>query len=283
MKNTLFLLSIATLLTSCGGKGGSDKPKLGIHKSPAITAQGFINALNSVDPISNPDNFIDKTEAQTLRKDGRWFVYYDAEYDHEVAVDLDYLRSIEYKNYYASNNSLAREFRDIQIDDEDEFGDIGDLNGDFYEPVDVVGRDTVTNEFIYEGVWSGELYEDEIEITDTGLLAAQKQDLDLFKKASSYSVHFKLPAKKALELVSMEKEVKRMLNSAREGSLLPEDEKAISKNVESFTGVNLLELEQAATDSAKREELISDVAARIGTPGSNLENVIFPELFGVNL
>ncbi len=279
------LATAATILTSCGGSGGSggSSSTYGKYQSSFITAEGFVNSLNSVDPISNPLNYIDKDEYETLRNDGRWFVYYDAEYDHEVAVDLNYLRSIQYWDYYSSNNNLAREFRDIQLDDEIDYGDIGDLYGDYYEPVDVAGYDYVLDEFIYEGVWSGELYEDETETTDTGLLAAQKEDNKLFEKASAYSVAFKLPVKKALELVTMEKEVKRMLESATEGSLLEEDQKAITKNIEHFTGKTMAEFNEAKEDVSKREVLIEEISAHIGTPGSNLENVILPELLSIDL
>ncbi|EQC52250.1 hypothetical protein [Bacteriovorax sp. DB6_IX] len=284
IKSLALLSTAAVVLTSCGGSGGGGSTSTyGKYTSPYITASGFVNALNNVDPISNPLNYIDKTEAETLRNDGRWFVYYDAEYDHEVAVDLNYLRSIAYWDYYSSNNNLAREFRNIQLDDEIDYGDIGDLYGDYYEPVDVVGYDYGTNEFIYEGVWSGELYEDETETTDTGLLAAQSEDTELFDKASSYSVAFKLPAKKALELVTMEKEVKRMLKSASAGELLEEDQKAITKNIEHFTGKTMAEFEAAKEDAGKREQLIEEVSAHLGTPGSNLENVILPELLSIDL
>ncbi len=284
LKNLALLSTAAIMLASCGGGGGGgggSTSTYGKYTSSSINGQQFVNALNNTDPSYTPYNTMEKDEWQSL-KDG-WFVYYDGKYDEYVAVDVYYLKTLSYWDYYSSNSSLAREFRDVQSDDEFDFGFIGDAWGDNYEIVDLYGYDILNDEYVYEGIITGDLYEDEQQTTDTGLMAANKEDLEMFKKASDYSVAFKIPADKALSLVTMEKEVKKMLESSSNGELRAEDQKAIAKNIEHFTGKSLSDFEAAKEDSAAREKLIEEVAAHIGTPGSNLENVILPELLSIDL
>ena len=284
LKNLALLSTAAIMLASCGGGGGGgggSTSTYGKYTSSSINGQQFVNALNNTDPSYTPYNTMEKDEWQSL-KDGL-FVYYDGKYDEYVAVDVYYLKTLSYWDYYSSNSSLAREFRDVQSDDEFDFGFIGDAWGDNYEIVDLYGYDILNDEYVYEGIITGDLYEDEQQTTDTGLMAANKEDLEMFKKASDYSVAFKIPADKALSLVTMEKEVKKMLESSSNGELRAEDQKAIAKNIEHFTGKSLSDFEAAKEDSAAREKLIEEVAAHIGTPGSNLENVILPELLSIDL
>ncbi|WP_157680634.1 hypothetical protein [Bacteriovorax sp. Seq25_V] len=283
LKNLALLSTTAIMLASCGGGGGGggSTSTYGKYTSPSINGQQFVNALNNTDPAYTPYNTMEKDEWASL-KDG-WFVYYDGKYDEYVAVDVYYLKTLSYWDYYSSNSSLAREFRDVQADDEFDFGFIGDAWGDNYEIVDLYGYDVLNDEYVYEGIITGDLYEDEQQTTDTGLMAANKEDLEMFKKASDYSVAFKIPAEKALSLVTMEKEVKKMLESSSNGELRAEDQQAIAKNIEHFTGKTFADFEAAKEDSAAREKLIEEVSAHIGTPGSNLENVILPELLSIDL
>lgn len=285
VKNLAMLSTAAVILASCGGGGGGggggSTSTYGKYTSPTINGQQFVNALNNTDPATTPFNTLEKSEYDTL-KNG-WFVYYDGKYDEYVAVDSYYIKTLSYWDYYSNNSSLAREFRDVQRDDEFDFGFIGDLYGDNYEIVDVYGYDVLNDEWVYEGIVTGDLYEDEQETKDTALMAAKKEELEMFKKASDYSVAFKLPAEKALSLVTMEKEVKKMLANSANGELSADDQKAIAKNIEHFTGKTLADFEAAKEDAASREKLIEEVAAHIGTPGSNLENVILPELLSIEL
>lgn len=285
VKNLAMLSTAAVILASCGGGGGGggggSTSTYGKYTSPTINGQQFVNALNNTDPATTPFNTLEKSEYDTL-KNG-WFVYYDGKYDEYVAVDSYYIKTLSYWDYYSNNSSLAREFRDVQSDDEFDFGFIGDLYGDNYEIVDVYGYDVLNDEWVYEGIVTGDLYEDEQETKDTALMAAKKEELEMFKKASDYSVAFKLPAEKALSLVTMEKEVKKMLANSANGELSADDQKAIAKNIEHFTGKTLADFEAAKEDAASREKLIEEVAAHIGTPGSNLENVILPELLSIEL
>lgn len=283
MKKMALLSTAAIMLASCGGGGGGggSTSTYGLYTSSNINGQQFVNALNNTDPATTPYNRMEKDEYATL-KNG-WFVYYDGKYDEYVAVDVTYLRTLAYWDYYSNNSSLAREFRDVQRDDEFDFGFIGDLYGDDYEIVDVYGYDILNDEWVYEGIVTGDLYEDEQQTSDTSLMAAKKEEVEMFKKASDYSVAFKIPADKALSLVSMEKEVKKMLQASSEGELNKDDQAAIAKNIEHFTGKTFADFEAAKEDAAKREKLIEDVAAHIGTPGSNLENVILPELLNIDL
>lgn len=288
LKNVALLSTAALVLTSCGGGGGKGGGSstgggstYGQYSSPGINGNSFISALNGVDSVNTPYNTMEKDEWDTL-KDG-WFVYYDGKFDEYVAVDSYYLKTLSYWSYYSSNSALAKEFRAIQNEDEFDFGFIGDTFGDNYEIVDLYGYDSLNDEWVYEGIITGDLYEDEQTTTDTTLMAAQKEDTELFSKASAYSIAFKLPVEKALSLVTMEKEVKKMLKNSVDGELNTEDQKAMAKNIEHFTGKTFADFEAAKTDSAAREKLIEEVAAHIGTPGSNLENVILPELLNVEL
>jgi hypothetical protein len=281
LTNAAAFAAVGMTLASCGGSSSSTS-SYDLYTSPYITASGFVSALNNVDPYYVPANYLEKTEYETIRGQG-FFVYYDGMYDEYVAVDKDYLRSIAYWDYYSSNSGLAQEFRDIQDDDEWDYGMIGDYYGDYYEIVDPIAYDSYYDEFIFEGVVSGNLYEDDEQVTDTGLMAAQKEEEAMFQKAASYSVAFKIPAKQALSLVTMEKEVTRMLKDASDGSLQDADKQAISKNIEHFTGKTMEEFEDAKQDPALREQLLEDVAEHIGTPQENLEDVILPTLLSIDL
>lgn len=268
LKNAAFLATTATLLASCGGGGGNGGGNgggstAGYYRSAYVTANQFVNALNNVD--GSYYNEMEKLD--TIRGEG-FFVYFDDEWQEYVAVDVDYLRTIQYWSYYANTTDLAGEYRDIQDDDYFYGGLIGDGYGDDYEIVDYYDYDVWNDEVIFQGIDSGYLYEDEEQTVDTGVMAANEEDKKLYQQASKYSVVFKIPAKEALSLVTMEKEVKRMLADAQNGELLEADKQAFAKNIEHFTGKTIAEFEAAKEDPALAQELREDIAAKLGNPGT---------------
>ena len=63
--------------------------------------------------------------------------------------------------------------------------------------------------------------------------------------------------------------------------ILPEDQKALTADIERLTGKTFKDVLAASTDSKKKAELLKDVAKKIGTTTGNLENRLLPEVFGV--
>ncbi len=282
MKNLIVLAAIATLFVSCGRGGSSSSSTYGKYTSPYVSAQGFVSALNSVDPSYYDYNTLEKDEYDSLREG--FFVYYDAKYDEFVGVDLTYLRTLAYWDYYSNNQGLADEFRDVQADDAWYYdGLIGDGWGEDYEIVDFTGSYDINGNPIFVGFDSDMLYEDEEQTMDTGLMAADDSQLEMFNKASLYSQAFKLPADKALSLVTMEKEMVRMLENAQNGELQAQDAEAIANNIKHFTGKSVDEFMAAKEDLNAREKIIDDVAAHLGTTTQNIEDVILPELLSIEI
>lgn len=280
---TLVFLVIAATLTACsgGGGGGGSSSSLGPRTSPSITANGFISALNNVDGASFPfDNYMVKDQFDTLRTDEDWFVIWDAEYNENVAVSLQYLRSIVYFDYFSSNNGLAREYRAINADDAFFNGIIGDGFGNNYEIVDYAGDDAWGNA-VYVGYDSGLFYEDEQDTFDVSLMASEKETKEFFQKAANVSFAYSINIETSLALVTLGQKVEQMLDQSK-GEITAEDQMALMNDLTELSGVTLDDVQKAAFDNKAKEELISDVANRIGTTATNLEQRILPEVFGYN-
>lgn len=282
---TLAVLIMAAALTACsgggGGGGGGSSSSVGPRTSPSITATSFISALNSVDGASFPlDSYMVKDQYDTLRTDEDWFVIWDAEYNENVAVSLQYIRSIVYYDYFSSNNGLAREYRAINADDAFMYGIIGDGFGNNYEIVDYAGVDA-WGDAIYVGYDSGLFYEDEQDTFDVSLMASEKETKEFFQKAANVSFAYSINIETSLALVTLGQKVEQMLDQSK-GEITAEDQLALMNDLSELTGVTLDDVQKAAIDTQAKEELISDVANRIGTSASNLEQRILPEVFGFN-
>lgn len=280
---TLSILLFAAALTACsgggGGGGGGGGSSIGPRTSATITASGFINALNSVDGAAFPyDNYMVKDQYDTIRNDETWFVIWDSKYNENVAVSLQYLRSIVYYDYFSSNNGLAREYRAINADDAFFYGIIGDGFGNNYEIVDYYGVDA-WGRSVYVGYDSGLFYEDEQDTFDVSLMAGEKETKDFFQKAANVSFAYSINIETSLALVTLGQKVEQMLDQSK-GEITAEDQMALMNDLSELTGVTLADVQKAAFDSKAKEDLISSVAQRIGTSASNLEQRILPEVFG---
>lgn len=284
-KKSLLMLTALATLASCGGGGGGgggSTSTYGAYNSSFVTAQGFVNSLNDVDGFS--DNELVKDEYDTVRSDWDaedFFVIYDAEYDEYVAVSLQYIRTITYYDYYSSNFNLATEFRDIQDDDEFFNGLIGDGLGDDYEIVDY--EYTSFGEDYYRGFDSGYLYEDTEETTDVSLMAADKEKAAFYQKAADVSFAYSIDMKTSLSLVTLGSKVEKMLDRSNGEQLTEEDQLALVTDIEKVTGATYSEFNEAANDTAAKEDLVGKIATKLGTTADNLENRLLPEVFGIEL
>lgn len=286
--NALVLTALATTLASCGGGGGGGGSHSGggsgpdFHSSPNITATKFVDALNDVDLAGyNEENELIKDTYETERA-GDWFVIWDEKNLEYVAVDLDYIKTLEYIDYYSNQyDETANEFRDQQADDEYWNGLMGDGFGDDYEIVDYVGDD-YWGDPVFEGIDSGYLYEDEEESHDVSLMAGEQEQRQFYTKAAQVSFTYNVDMKTSMALVTLGKKVENMLVKTN-GELTLEDQAALMGDLESVTGVTLSELNEAATDSNKKEALVEDIAEKIGTSADNLENRLLPEVFGISI
>ena len=194
-------------LTSCGGGGGGSSSSVSAQQSSAISVTGFINALNSYDDAPSWDEnevilYSDETLRSTVVGQDDWFVIYDSKFDENKAVSLQYIRSIVYYDYYASNYGTAEEFRGIESDDILN----GDLNGDFwgddYEVVDSV-TDIFGNLLWFEGRNSGFDYEDSADTTDVNLMAAEKEQMQFLRSASRVSFEYSVSIETAMSLITL--------------------------------------------------------------------------------
>jgi hypothetical protein len=280
LNKTLVGLVLSAALVGCDGGGGGGST-FGPKTSPSVSANGFISALNSVDGASFPfESYMIKDQWDTVRSNETWFVIYDAEYNQDVAVSLQYLRSIVYYAHFSSNNNLAREFRDIQSDDQFFNGFIGDFHGNNYEVV-VYDFTDVWGEDYYRGTRSGLLYEDEGSSFDVSMMAGEKEEIAFYQKAANVSFTYSLGIEASLALVNLGQKVEKSMGQSR-GNITLEDQVAIMSELSSIAGVTLEDINKAAQNSQAKAELIEDIADRIGTTASNLEQRILPDLLGLD-
>ena len=274
MKNTFSLISVLALiiLASCGGGSGGS-----YHSSPYITSHGFVQALNDVDGYY--DNELVKHELDTFRTytdSEDWFVIWDAEWGSYVAVSLQYIRAIEYYDFYASNYGTAEEFRFIQDDDYFYTGYIGDGYGNDYEEVSYIGGNT------YRGLDTGYLYEEGEESLDVSLMAKEDEEKEFFQKASNVSVAYNMSIKMSLTLVTIGAKVEKMLDK-NSGEMTEADQQVLSNDIQKVAGFSLAELSEATKNEEKKEQVLEQLAKKMETSTESLESKILPELFGIEI
>lgn len=286
MKNTFLKLSVLSMLfalASCGGGGGGgsddDTPSTyGKYSSSSILASDFVAALNTVDGTTSSavELYTNETlRSQTVGQD-EWFVIYDAKFAEYKAVSLQYVRTIVYYDYYSNNKAVAGEFRKIENNDVAAGNLNGDLYGNNYEVVDLLGSG------YYEGRQSGYLYEDEAGTTDVSLLAKEEEQNKFFAKAAKVSFTYNVSLETSMSMVTLGSKIEKMLSKAN-GELTQEDSAALLGDIKSLTGVSLEELQKATESSSAKEEVLAKVAAKLGTSSQNLEQKFLPEVFGITL
>ena len=282
----LSCLVVLATLASCGGGGGGSKggytgggsSSYGIYQSPNILASQFVSSLNSVDGTysTSIELYADETLRSEVAGQDDWFVIYDAKFSEYKAVSLQYIRSIQYYDYYSNNYAVAEEFRNIENDDVKAGKLNGDYYGDDYEVVDLISGG------YYEGRESGYLYEDEGQSTDVSLLAKEAAQKKFFSQAAKVSMVYNVSLETSMSMITLGSKLEKMLSRAN-GELSEADQAALSSDMTKLTGVSLVELQKAGADSSSKEEVLAKVAAKIGTSAQNLESKILPEVFGITL
>lgn len=260
--------------TTTGGGGLSN------FQAPYITATEFVNALNRVDISSGSyvELYTDETLRSAVPGEEDWFVIWDDKYNEYKAVSLQYIRAIVYVDYYANNDGVAEEFRNIERDDIL----AGELNGDYYgDDYEVVDYDSFTNTFV--GRNSGFDYEDETGSNDVSMLSAEAQQREFFQKAANVSLAYNMSIESSLSLVTMGQKVEQMVGRTAGTELTVADQLAFASDLERFSGSTTAEVMAVANNPEAQSELVGRIAKRIGTSAANLENRILPELLGVNL
>ncbi len=273
----LFCVGFLTL-ASCGNGGSPGKADMGKKTSSTILTSQFVAALNSVDGTHSTSIELDTYETLRSQQSGQdeWFVIWDAKYSEYKAVNLQYVRSIVYYDYYKNNNAVASEFRAI------ERGDIlsGDLNGDIWgDDYEVV--DQQSNGY-FQGRNSGYLYEDEVATTDVSLLAKESVQDKFFVKASRVSLAFNLSLETSMSMVTLGSKIEKML-SRTNGELTQEDQVALLADMKTLTGVSFEEIQKATMDSNVKTDVLTKIAAKLGTSVGNLEQRVMPEVFGISI
>ncbi|MCP4912553.1 MAG: hypothetical protein GY909_05500 [Oligoflexia bacterium] len=280
--SALLLGSMATLVGCGGSSGGSSS--WGAYSSPYVTADQFVNALNRIDPQLAASDVI-LYEDETIRSadffEDDWFVIYDAKYDENKAFNLDWLRTVVYYDYYSNSTGLAEEFRDREGDDI--FA--GDVNGDFwgdkYEVVDPVYN--FFGDFLYfRGRNSGWEYNEGDETTDASLMVKEKTRDEILKKGAAISYEFSMPIEEAISVASLGKKLEKMVSKGRSlEELTPEDQSAITKDLEHLTGVSVEEVMAAALSDDLKIEVNKKIAKKLKVSSQTLEGRILPELLGI--
>lgn len=286
-KLSLFTVLLSLTLISCSGgsggnngNGGNTGPTYGYYTSPSASAQQFVNSLNNVDGTNG--SYVELYEDETYRSQvpGQedWFVIYDAYYGEYKAVSLQYIRTIQYYDYVRNTNSLAAEFRAIESNDIYNGYINGDYYGDDYEVVDY--QEDAYGNYWFVGRNSGYEYEDEAETTDVILLAAEKEQKKFYTRAAAVSVEYNVGIETAMGLVTLGTKVGAM---TKKGDLSLSDISLLSKDVESLTGATMSDIISAGSNKELRVKLLKDVAKKVGTTESNIEQKLLPELFGIEL
>ncbi|MCF8059665.1 MAG: hypothetical protein K9K67_10235 [Bacteriovoracaceae bacterium] len=282
LKNAIIGLSLlaTAALTSCGGGGGTTT--YGYYNTPYITANQFVNSLNSVDGTSFPnDSYIVRDIYSTDRSyysSEDWFVIWDADRGTHMAVSLQYLRSLTYYSYYSSSYQTAAEYRFIEEADfygANPYGVGSDYEEVYYDAFfdDYVGRVT------------GLSYEDEVESTDVNLLAGESQFKKLAQKVANISYAYEVSPEMALSLASLGDKVEGMIKKgASQEELTSADQEVLLNDLQHLTGVSLEEVIAASASADGKKAIIEKIAAKnagSGITAQKLEDKILPELFGI--
>lgn len=250
-------------LLSC--KNGRE---MSTYSSPTITAQQFLTALNQVDDRPNDPSLMMKEDSL---QEG-YFVIYDAIDCHYRAVGLDELRKLTYEAYQPSFSGTAETYRYLELNDLSglELGERVDYDEDLSS---AYGFD------IFTGRDSGYAYEDQEFSTDVNLLNAESEVIQLIQRASHVSYAYELEFKTAVSLVKIGDEVSSLIDKKRELTL--EDQEALRENLMNLGGISYDDILKASTSHESKNEVLEQVAKKIGTKKENLEHKILPELFGL--
>jgi hypothetical protein len=265
--------------SSSGSTGSIPVSTYGSYSSPNILASEFVSALNTNDGTYSSAVQLYTNETLRSQQAGqeKWFVIYDAKYSEYKAVSLNYVRTIQYYDYYSNNQAVASEFRSV------ERGDIlsGNYNGDTYgNDYEVV--DYHTSSGYYEGRNSGYLYEDEAGSTDVSLMAKEKQRAKFYEKAARISFTYSVSLETSMSMVTLGSKIEKMLSHGN-GELTADDQMALLSDLKTLTGVSVQDIQAAAQDSKVKAEVLAKIADKIGTSAQNLEQKFLPEVFGVTL
>lgn len=278
----LLSLIVMLLFASCGkGQWGCVNNCTETRVAAHLTVDAFMAALNRVDYVAEDSvvlKNINETERSKLAGEGKWFIIWDAKYSQYKAVNLDYLKNVvgyEYDVYrkgpaYGATveSSVAENFRG--------FNDINYGYGVGYEAAYSNGDGT------YTGHSSGYIYEDEAETTDVSLMAKEKEETAMYEKASKISYLFNINIQSSMSMAILGDRIQKMM-SRNSGELTAEDKSAIMSEFDKTLGVSAEEMMRALENQSGQKALVEKIAEKIGTNSENLEQRIFPEIFGFYL
>jgi hypothetical protein len=276
----LSILAFLTTLVSCSevskvSAGGTfENPVYGQYNSPTINSEDFLKALNEIDGK-------DSYSVNTPNDKAGFVVIWDDKKDTYEAISLTYLRKIVYYDYYSNDKAVASEYRKAE-----ELAGDGSHAGDGSLEFEVVdkhyGYDSEANDFVwtYKGKVSGTLYEDEAQTKDVSLMARESQNDAFIKKAAKVSIAFQVSIETSLSMVTLGAKIQKMLSR---GELTAADNQALMGDMQRLTGVTLNELQAAAEDAGKKDEVLQKIAHNLGTSTQNLEEKLLPGIFGINL
>ena len=288
--NVSMLLALTVLVSCSGGGGGGGYPSsggtsggststYGLHSSPDILASEFVSSLNSNDGTYSSAVQLYTNETFRSQQTGqeKWFVIWDAKYSEYKAVSLNYVRTIQYYDYYSNNQAVASEFRSIERGDILSGSYNGDSWGNDYEVVDYHSPSGY-----YVGRNSNYLYEDEAGSTDVSLLAKEQEKMKFYEKAARVSFAYSVSIETSMSMVTLGSKIEKMLSHGN-GELTSEDQLALMGDLKTLTGVSLEEIAVAGEDSKAKADVLAKIAAKIGTSTQNLEQKFLPEVFGIIL
>ena len=302
MNKILKLIALVLLLSlvSCSGGsspgGGSKQPDedntaggvnnpedgwgTGAASKSSYDVQRFLGALSTLDNShysSTRFHFLPfETERTKVAGQDEWFLIFDGKDLEYKAVNLDYIRSIVYYDTETYYDRMAAEFRGIEARNISNGNLNGDIYGNQYEIADVQSSGR------YKGRQSDYMYEDEMSSTDVSLMSKEQEQNKFLSKAAKISFTLNVSIEASMTLVTLGSKLERMLSRAN-GELTQQDQLAIMSDMQTLTGVTLLEIQEAATNSDVREDVIAKIAKKLGTTTLNLEQKILPDVFGIVL
>jgi hypothetical protein len=265
-------------VTPVSAGGTAANPIYGQYNSSDISINAFLDALYTVD---SERSYSIMTPNWSMHNS---IVIWDNKNNVYKAVDLTYLRTIVYYDYYSNDTAVAREFRNAEALATNPNGQITDHRVDF-EIVDwqyTYDFQTSTWSDSYIGRMSGTMYEDELISTDVSLLAREKENDKFLIKAAKVSMALHVSIETSLSMVTLGTKIEKML-SHRSNELTEQDTMALLADMQSLTGVTLAELNAATENKVKKEEVLAKIASKLGTSVQNLEQKLLPEFFGVTL
>ena len=128
---------------------------------------------------------------------------------------------------------------------------------------------------LYEGVYTGYIYESQEKSKDVNYLQAREENQRDVTQLVSLSERFGLSLEAAGSLLELKNSFQKVVGSRQKGErLTPEDQQALMANLEKTTGLSQEELMEGLTDAQSKKKIISKAAHNLNTSEESIHDFV---------